>query len=121
MSVTLFLPKPMTPARRIEAMRAPGRTVGRTAGGWIADMVGLKQSVVLCGFCEGKWQPKAAGYRRAHESYFVRDRCDGCRQYGTGKFFVHESVYLQVTDPPRRAKGRWGTNLGWMPRWVRGD
>lgn len=118
---TLYLPKPVTRRRLLQSWIDPGRPVGRVPGGWIADLVGLKKSVALCGFCEGKWRPTSQGYRRSDLRYFVNDACDGCRTRATCKLFVHESVYLQVADPPRRTKGRWGTNLGWMPRWVRGE
>lgn len=121
MSVTIHIPTPATPQRVLASLRDPGRPVGRVAGGWIADMIGAQKSIAICGFCERKWWPRRHEYRRSDPRYFVNDACDGCRTRTTCKLFVHESVYLQVADPVRRRPGRWGTNLGWMPRWVRGE
>jgi len=117
---TLWLPTPMTARRRVEAEQARGRPSGRTPGGWVADFVGLKKSVALCAACDPKWQPKRHAYLNFNRGVQVHDTCDGCQVPAICKIFVHESVIEQVGRLPRRRAGRWGTNLGWMPQWIRG-
>lgn len=116
----IHIPGPDTARRRLEARAQRGRPPRRLAGAWLADLAGLKKSVALCWACDAKWSPKTHGYRVWRRDYQVRDHCDGCRQNETCKLFVHESVVEQVGQLPRRRAGRWGTNVGWLPRWIRG-
>lgn len=55
---------------------------GRTAGGWIADLVALGKAVTLCFSCRRKFDHKRVGYHAARltsTSTFVIGDCDGCR------------------------------------------
>ena len=118
---TLYLPKPMDGRRRLEAVKALGKPVGRTPGGWVADLAGLKKSVALCAHCDPKWSPKRHGYYEFRRDVKALDTCDGCQTVEVTKIFVHESVWFQVGQPPRRRTGRWGTMLGWLPERYRTD
>lgn len=69
--------------KRLRAAKAPGRSRGRLAGGWVADLAALGKAIVLCDWCVRKFDPKAHGYeaRRVvpYLKYVIGD-CDGCKR-----------------------------------------
>lgn len=110
MSLTIHVPRPDTPQRRAAAftLHGHGRPSGRTAGGWIADRIGLRQCVVLCDFCVHKFNPRRVGYelyRRTTMNAF----CDDCGQHSLrAAAYIHQSFHDAVGDERRMpGKGRW--------------
>lgn len=109
MSLTIHVPKPDTPQRRLAASESNGRPAGRVAGGWISDITALKQTVLLCPFCVEKFSPRSHHYELWRTEWLVLAKCDGCKNYSrNSKVFIHQSLHDEVgEDRPRR--GRWVT------------
>lgn len=84
-------------------VEAPGRKVGRTAGGYIDDLCQLRKSIVLCDVCQSRFY-----YRRAHyyrdERYgaCVLSNCDGCREYtARGRLYLPEERLVDASGMAR--------------------
>ena len=121
MSLTVLVPKPDTPERRMARLEAPGRPVGRLGGSWNADITALRKCVILCDFCIHKFHPRRAGYEAWRETT-NKAKCDDCGQFSPRcKAFIHESLHDAVGDWQRRpTKGRWAKHVtGWVPWWKR--
>ena len=87
---------------------APGRPITRIAGGWIADLTALKQTVMLCPFCTHKFNPRKHHYELWREDWLALARCDACRQTSRAtKVFIHQSLHDAVGDDRSRHRGRW--------------
>lgn len=111
----------------LDANLHPGRrtkTNGyQSPASWISDLTSLKKIIILCSFCQHKFNPRKNRYRKMN--LLIEDRaaftsnvngvCDACKQktfnMGGGAAYVHEEYYNQVcTDPAvarRRARERW--------------
>lgn len=113
MALEILIPKPDTPQRRAAAAEAPGRPWVRPAGGWVNDLAALRQTVMLCEFCDPKWNPRRAQYEPWRRDLWVTARCDACKQMSRHvKTYIHESLHVTVGDPEtRRRRGRWGSFL----------
>ena len=109
MAVEILIPKPETPERRLAAMEAPGRPWRRPPGGWVSDLAAIRQTVLLCEFCDPKWNPRRAGYEPWRRDLLAMARCDGCKQLSRHcKTYIHASFHAAVGDPEtRRHHGRW--------------
>lgn len=100
MPPTILVPQVWTKAQRTQ--EAPGRPAGRSHGGWIADLTGLRQCVLLCEFCQAKFNPKAHGYRPWRNTH-VQARCDACKAHSTrATAFMATEHYEQVI--PKRGR-----------------
>lgn len=84
----------------LQALEGKGRGVGKPAGSWVTDLAELRQQIMLCGVCDGKFRgsEQRYGYHRDkkwHKIYGgVIGRCDGCREPGHGRrMYVHESYF----------------------------
>jgi hypothetical protein len=110
MSLTIHVPKPDTPQRRLEAItiHGHGRPSGRVAGGWIADTIGLKQCVVLCDFCVHRFNPRRVRYE-LYRRTTINAFCDDCGRPSTrAAAYIHQSFHDAVGDERRSpGKGRW--------------
>lgn len=107
MSLTIHVPKPDSDRRRAAAMtiHGHGRPSGRTAGGWIADKVGLQQCVVLCDFCVHRFNPRRLGYELFRRTT-VNAFCDDCGSHSSrAAAYIHQSFHDAVGDD-RRIPGR---------------
>lgn len=108
MTLTIHVPKPDTPQRRLASYESSGRPMGRVAGGWIADLTGLKQTVMLCPYCVNKFHPRQHCYEVWRDEWLVIARCDGCKQHSrNSKVFIHQSLHDEIGDD--RKRGRWVT------------
>lgn len=123
--VELLVKRQWTPKEKALAMEHPGRrTDGRqTAASWIGDLAALRKTIILCGVCRTKFNPRKHGYRRLFvgdpthktDGYSAGGKCDGCRQrtenVGGGVALIHETLYRSVCMDPvearRRARSRW--------------
>lgn len=81
-----------TPGERLHSARAPGRGLGRLAGGHIDDIASLKKAVALCADCAPKFNPRAYGYITKKNLPLARGRCDGCDRHCDAHLFVHQSL-----------------------------
>lgn len=118
MSLTILVPRPDSPARRMAASEHPGRPSGQLGGAWNADLTALRKCVILCDFCIHKFHPRRHGYEPWRQT-LTRARCDDCKQYSARCMtFIHESTHDAVGDWQRPAKGRWARR-SWVPWWKR--
>ena len=109
MTVTIHVPKPDTPQRRLEASEYNGRPIGGTAGSHLSDLAALGKLTSLCPLCVGKWHPRAQGYE-LWRSVFTAARCDACRAQDIRcKSFIPESLHAEVGDTRPRYRGRWAS------------
>lgn len=83
------LDRNMTPQQRARTYLDRGPHRMRTAGGYIADLASNFKAIALCRHgCERKFDPKSVGY--VVMRYLVSGPCDGCRQWGVNRFFLHK-------------------------------
>lgn len=80
----------------IARVASPGRPIGKTEGTWVTDCAEIQQCVLLCSFCDHKFEPshRKYGYWRDRNSPLgVGGTCDGCRTFqDTGiQLYIHES------------------------------
>jgi hypothetical protein len=110
MSLIVYVPQPDTAVRRAAAftIHGHGRPSGRTAGGWIADKIGLQKCVVLCDFCVHRFNPRRAGYE-LYRRTTINAFCQDCGQLSTrAAAYIHQSFHDAVGDVRRSpGKGRW--------------
>ena len=110
MSVTILNPQPDTAHRRLQSVEAASRPGHRVAGGWIDDIVALRQAVFLCEFCNPKFNPKSRNYELWRRDVWSHARCDGCGQMSLhARVFIHEATHETVGEWERRPvrRGRW--------------
>ncbi len=105
---------------KTQAMEHPGRRTdgSQSAASWVADLVGAKKVIILCGFCRAKFNPRRHGYRRMYspdhtgktDGYMTNGMCDGCKQQtvttGGGTAYISEETYNQVCIDPVEARRR---------------
>lgn len=121
---------------RALALEHPGRrTDGRqSAASWIADLTDLRKLILLCSFCQGKFNPRRHGYRVFYtpdptsktDGYVSNGICDACKARtelsGGGRAYIAEDTYrLTCVDPldaRRQARLAWRrqTVWGWLRR-----
>lgn len=110
-SLTVLVPKPDTAQRRAASytIHGHGRPSGRTAGGWIADLVGLQQCITLCPFCVHKFNPRRIGYEPLRVAQTFNAFCADCGKHSTqAAAFIHQSFHDAVGGERRiHGKGRW--------------
>lgn len=107
MSLTVHVPKPDTPARRLAALEWKG-AYGRLPGGRVADCVEQRQMISLCPLCVGKFNPRRHEYE-LWRTVFTVARCDACKAHDIRcKSFIHQSLHADVGDHGRR-RGRWAS------------
>lgn len=114
MSVELLVKRQWTGQDRLQAQEAPGRPTKRLHGGWIADLAGLRKSIVLCCFCAHKFNPKSHRYRKETDFPEVQGRCDGCKVGDAHcTLYIAEEYYSQVrmTRDDVRSMARRGFNF----------
>lgn len=95
----------------LEAAAAPIGPRGRTAGTHIDDHVQLLKMIVLCEFCNPKFNPRKNHYETWRHETYIRGLCDGCggmTLHGSG--FIHQSTHDlcgEWENRPSRRQGRW--------------
>lgn len=108
MSVTLLVPKPDTPQRRLQASEYHPKTHGRLPGGRLADQVALNQMVQVCPGCRHLFDARAARYERWRRETYIMGLCDACQRFDahcTG--FITQRDHDLVGEWSRPRKGRW--------------
>lgn len=121
----VLIKKPWSVRDQVKSLEHPGRRTdgSQSAAGWISDLSELKKTIILCGICRVKFNPRKHGYRRLFtadptfktDGYSASGRCDGCKQrtesVGGGVAFIHETLYQSVCVDPvearRKARLRW--------------
>jgi hypothetical protein len=110
----------------------PGRRTdgSQSAASWISDLGILRKSILLCGWCKVKFNPRKARYRKFYspdwtgktDGYLTHGKCDGCKNEtintpGGGTLFTPEEVYnLTCVDPVeqrRKARLKWRAQNAW--------
>ena len=100
-----------TKAQITKGFEDPGRKPGRIAGGYMSDLAALKKTIILCPFCEHKFNPRKSNYEVWNRFYMAHGRCDGCKQLSfQAKIYNHEAYTSAVEMPGNRRRGRWGRN-----------
>jgi hypothetical protein len=89
-----------------------GPKSGTLAGSHVADLTGLSKMVVLCEFCNPKFNPRKNHYEVWRHETYVRGGCDGCGQYTLhGRAFIHQATHDLVGEwenrPLSSRRGRW--------------
>jgi hypothetical protein len=107
----------------------PGRRTDgtQTAASWLSDLTDLRKLILLCAFCQSRFNPKRHRYRTwyspdwsgATDPYQANGVCDGCKQrtYHGGRAYVAEETYRLVCLDPvsQRRASRWqalATSIG---------
>ena len=114
---TLYLPTPMTPSKRIGALKHGGRRHGLGHGSYLSDLVALQKTILLCGACQHRFDWRRHGYRSIwrYEHTAVQGQCDACRVTCTvdGRAFIHENHFSQVwmTRDVERQRRRFAASL----------
>jgi hypothetical protein len=109
MSLTILVPQPDTPRRRLQASEAPGKPWTRVAGGWIADLVAARRFIALCPSCDPKFNPRKHHYVPWRHDTYVVAKCDAC---GTLDIRCKPWIYETMVDDiehQRRRRGRWAS------------
>jgi hypothetical protein len=116
-------------AEKLKAREHPGRRMdgSQSAASWVADLVGAKKVIILCGFCRPKFNPRKYAYRRMYspdytgktDGYMTNGMCDGCKQQtlntGGGTAYISEETYRMVCIDPvdARRQARAKARLAW--------
>lgn len=80
---------------RLKFSFAPWKQSCITPGSHIHDLAALRKCIMLCSFCEHKFNAKRARYRRKHFLSGLIGECDGCGEKGIHcAAFVHEESTL---------------------------
>lgn len=82
----------MTPAEQADTALDPGKPVKQVAGSYIDDLVNLRLCIWLCEGCLRKWRPAKVGYTSKRNLPLARGQCDGCRDRGEMRVFVHQTI-----------------------------
>lgn len=90
MSAALHL-NPWTDQRLVLDDESTGKKSGQTAGTYIADLVSLKKTVMLCDNCAPKFDAKRNGYATSPNIPHCIGKCDGCKEMGMERhLFLHQ-------------------------------
>lgn len=77
------------------AIPAPGRRAGTPHGTYVSDLTELKKTLLLCTFCQPKFDPRRANYYidRRFARFGANGPCDACRKHCEGgQLYFHESL-----------------------------
>jgi hypothetical protein len=102
----------ISPADYELVIAAPVGPKRKTAGSHISDLSQQGAMIVLCEFCNPKFNPKKNHYEVWRRETYVRGLCDGCGQYTLhGAGFIHQSLHDISGEwenrPMSRRRGRW--------------
>lgn len=107
--VTILVPKPVTAKRVVQSLeQAWGPQHTALAGSRVDDLVQNGKMVLLCSFCDHKFNPKKNRYTSWSRMWLAVGQCDGCKTHGPHlKAFIPDYNYdaVAVHEPSRR--GRW--------------
>lgn len=105
MSVTILSPRQWTRADKIGSAEAASRPVGVLPGSHLSDICSIRQTVMLCPLCQGKFRPRKNWYRPWRVKAMAK--CDACRTLDPNvSVFIAEETYNRVIYE-RSRKGRW--------------
>ena len=107
----VLIPRQWTPRALAKASEAPVGARGKLRGSHIDDLVALGKLVLLCDFCNPKWNPRANHYEK-YQPVPVAGNCDACGDHvWTGTAFTpefrHDEVIFETPIAARRRRGRW--------------
>lgn len=73
-----------------------GKKFGQMAGSYIADLVSLRKTIILCPSCLPKFSAAKNGYVTQSRMPLCMGKCDGCRDMGMERrLFVHHQQIPQ--------------------------
>ena len=107
------------PGRRVDGSQSPAS--------WLMDLADTRKIIILCQFCQPKFDPRRHGYRRWYaeshtpntDPHQVNGKCDACKTTVTsgGRGYVSEETYgLLCKDPSesrRRSRAAWRQSTFW--------
>lgn len=107
------------PGRRTDGSQSPAS--------WLLDLADTRKIIILCSFCQSKFDPRRHGYRRWYapsctpntDPHQVNGTCDACKElvWQGGRGYVSEETYsLLCRDPQearRAARARWRQSSVW--------
>ena len=110
MALEIHVPKPDTPLRRLTASEQKwGPKHTSLAGSRVDDLVQTGKMVMLCSFCDPKFNPRRNKYVAWSRMWLCVAQCDGCKNHANGvKAFIPEYNYdaIAVHEPSRGRKWR---------------
>ena len=101
-----------------ELIPAPvGPRSGQLGGTHVGDLTDLAKMIVLCEFCNPKFNPRKNRYEVWRRETYVRGLCDGCGQMTLhGHGFIPQSLHEHVGEwenrPLSTRRGRWALRQG---------
>ena len=111
MAIQVLVPRQYTAKDLAKAAEAPVGARGKLKGSHIDDLVALGKLVLLCDFCDPKFNPRSNRYER-YMKIPVAGLCDACGDHvWTGKAFIpqfnHDDVVYETPVQATRRRGRW--------------
>jgi len=115
---------------KIDSMAFPGRRHDgvQTAATFIADLSDTRTAILLCSFCQPRFNFRKNKYRAKFtadptgitDGYLKNGQCEACGQMtqnaGGGKLFIAEDYWEQVSQDPGEARAN--ARMAWKgPTW----
>lgn len=99
----------------------PGRQTNpqhgyQSAVAWISDLISLRKTIILCSFCQAKFNPRKFRYRVMFvpddtgktDGYTVNGYCDSCKGWtpdlSGGRAYTPEETYQEIHVDPFEAR-----------------
>ena len=117
----------------IDSFAHPGRRRDGTqiAGAWITELSDTRTAILLCSFCQPKFNPRRNKYRAKFtgdptgltDGYMSNGRCDDCGEMtqnrGGGKLFIAEEYWEQISQDPGQVRAERRLNVGRPRQWFK--
>jgi len=109
MPITIHVPKPETPRRVLSSYAvAWGAQHTSLAGTRVDDLVQTGKMVLLCSFCDSKFNPRQNKYTSWSRTWLCVAQCDGCKRHTNNvKAFIPEANYDAVAVHDASRGRRW--------------
>ncbi|MAH45610.1 hypothetical protein CMI37_07260 [Candidatus Pacearchaeota archaeon] len=107
----------------LKAMEHSGRRTKahgyQSAASWITEKTDGRKGILLCKWCDHKFNPKRNKYRKRFvpdpsgvtSGFMANGMCNDCKQptvnCGGGTFYVAEELWAKVSMDPAEARRRW--------------
>lgn len=99
----------------------------QTPASWLLDLADTRKMILLCAFCQSKFNPARHGYRRWYapshtpntDPHQVNGKCDACKAMVTsgGRGYISEETYSRLCREPgearRASRAAWRRSTFW--------